>query len=365
MARPHRRAAPAPAPELSEFDQTLLSRLQRHIPLVEEPFAALAEELGCDEAALLERARALAASGLIRDTSAIFDARKLGYRSSLVAARYAEECLMAAAAVISGHPGVSHNYRREHAFNLWYTIAVPPGISLEETVDLLHRVTGAESTLLLPAIRTFKLGVQLDLADGRQRGGLEAAGTGEPAVDDSPAQPPADDEVRAIRALQRPLPFVTRPFDELARQEGFESAQALLRAARELHERGALRRLASVLRHRRAGFLANAMVAWNVDGGRTAEIGPCMAAHEMVSHCYERPAYPEWPYRIFTMLHARERSAIDDAIAELEAVSGCTEHVTLYSTDEFKKARVRYFTDEWVTWRVFGTARDGVAGRTS
>ncbi|GAB4330552.1 MAG: AsnC family transcriptional regulator [Dehalococcoidia bacterium] len=363
MAHSHRRAAPAP--ELSEFDQALLGRLQQHIPLVEEPFAALADELGCDEPALLERARALAANGLIRDTSAIFDARKLGYRSSLVAARYSEDRVHAAAEVISSHPGVSHNYRREHAFNLWYTIAVPPGTSLEGTVDLLHRATGAESTLLLPAIRTFKLGVQLDLASGRQRASARFAEAADETLNDVRGQPPTEDEVRAIRALQRPLPFVTRPFDQLAREEGLESAEVLLRAACRLHERGALRRLASVLRHRRAGFSANAMVAWDIDAERTAELGPQMAAHEMVSHCYERPAYPEWPYRIFTMLHARERQAIDDAIAELEAVSGCAEHVTLYSTEEFKKARVRYFTDAWATWQAPTPPRDGVVGHST
>lgn len=358
MPHPDRRAASVRTLELSGFDQALLSRLQQDIPLIEEPFAALAHDLGCDEASLLERTQTLAANGFIRDTSAIFDAKKLGYRSSLVAARYPDGRIRAAAEVISSYPGVSHNYRREHAFNLWYTIAVPPGASLDATVALLHDVTGAESTLLLPAIRTFKLGVQLDLASGRQRARFEGGAAGESAGDDVPVQPPTDDEVRAIRALQRPLPFVTRPFDELAREEGLESPGMLLRAARRLHERGALRRLASVLRHRRAGFMANAMVAWDVPAERTAEVGPRMAAHPMVSHCYERPAYPEWRYRIFTMLHARERSAIDEAIAELEVASGCTEHVTLYSTEEFKKARVRYFTDEWAAWRVPTTGRE-------
>lgn len=348
-----------PAQDLSSFDQALLGRLQQHIPLVEQPFAAVAGDLGCDEAAVIEHARALTDRGLIRDTSGIFDARKLGYRSSLVAARYQEDAIVTAAATISGHPGVSHNYRRDHAFNLWYTIAVPPGVSLEETVKDLGRVTGAQSTLLLPAIHTFKLGVQLDLTTGKQHG--TAAPTPAAAGDEQegiPSSPPTAEEICAVRALQRPLPFVERPFDELASAEGIESGEALLRAATALHERGALRRLASVLRHRRAGFSANAMVAWDVEARRTAEVGPRMAAHPMVSHCYERPAYPEWPYRIFTMLHARERSTIDEAIVELEAASRCTEHVTLYSTEEFKKARVRYFSDEWEAWRAVSGAGD-------
>lgn len=348
---PHPRHASSPAADqLTGFDQALLGRLQRHIPLVERPFAAIASELDCDEHRVLDRAQALSDDGLIRDTSGIFDAKKLGYRSSLVAARYPDDQLPEAAAAISAHPGVSHNYRRDHAFNLWYTIAVPPGTSLEDTVDELDRATGAASTLLLPAIRTFKLGVQLDLASGRQQG--TAPPSHQPPEDDiSLATPPTAEEIRAVRALQRPLPFVQRPFDELATAEGFPSGDALLAAAHALHERGALRRLASVLRHRRAGFSANGMVAWRVEEGRAAGLGPVMAAHPMVSHCYERPAYPEWPYRLFTMLHAKERSAIDEAIDQIETTTRCTDHITLYSTEEFKKARVRYFTDEWERWQ--------------
>jgi DNA-binding Lrp family transcriptional regulator len=147
-----RSAAP---PDLDERTARLANRLQQHIPLVERPFLCLGDELGMAQEEVLERVGELKARRLIRQTSAIFEAAALGYRSSLVAARFSPDRLDAGAEVISAHPGVSHNYRRDHEFNLWYTLAVPPGSSLEETVAALGRLSGAQTSLALPTLRRF------------------------------------------------------------------------------------------------------------------------------------------------------------------------------------------------------------------
>jgi DNA-binding Lrp family transcriptional regulator len=133
---------PTPALQgLDHADRALLTRMQRAVPLIPRPFAAIGEELAMPELDVVDRLARLKDSGIVREFSAIFDARRLGYESTLVAARYKPSDLEHAARAISQNPGVSHNYERDHAFNLWYTLAVPPGVDIAATVDSLHRAT--------------------------------------------------------------------------------------------------------------------------------------------------------------------------------------------------------------------------------
>ena len=157
-------------------DAALLGVLQEAVPFTERPFAELGNRCGLTEDETLARVNALKEAKVIRQISAIFDTRSLGYASSLVAAKIAPERLDAAVAVINAHPGVSHNYLRNHEFNLWYTIAVPPTsrLGLEDTVNLLHHLSGAESTRLLPTLRLFKIGVRFDV-EGAARPDDQAA----------------------------------------------------------------------------------------------------------------------------------------------------------------------------------------------
>src|SRR5437868_13536287 len=149
--------------QLEDADRELLNAVQWDFPLEPRPYAVLAERLGTEEADVRARVTRVKQLGVLRQLSAIFDTRALGYGSSLVAAKIDPERVDEAAAVISAHPGVSHNSTRNHAYNLWYTIAVPPGESLDEHVDLLHRESGALVTRKLPTMRLFKIGVKLDM----------------------------------------------------------------------------------------------------------------------------------------------------------------------------------------------------------
>ena len=154
---------------MDAFDAALLDRLQNDLPLVERPWAALAELLEASEERVLERVRALRVEGIIRQVSAIFDTRRLGYQSLLVAAKVPEERQDEAAGVFSSHPGVTHNYLREHDFNIWFTLAVPPNsrIGVDRTIEILGDLAGVEAIRPLPALRFFKIGVDLDVQGGR------------------------------------------------------------------------------------------------------------------------------------------------------------------------------------------------------
>ncbi len=330
-------------------DKDILNYIQREVPLEREPFAAIGREVGLAQDEVIRRIEALKRSKVIRQISAIFDTRVLGYESSLVAAQIPQEKLNAAAKAINSHPGVSHNYERNNPLNLWYTVAVPPDsrLGLEGTVNVLHEISGAERTRVLPTLKLFKIGVTLDMNQGAtakkeapQYGERDRAGADRNISEEDKA---------AIRALQEDIPLTPRPFDLWGEQVGL-SYDELLERAFELQERKIMRRFSAVLYHRKAGFRANAMGVWEVPEERVEEVGNLFAQYQAVSHCYQRPVYEDWPYALFSMVHGRsveECEAVLDAMAE---ESGVTERLSLYSTREYKKTRVRYFTPEMDAW---------------
>jgi siroheme decarboxylase len=309
------------------------------------------------EPEVLQRVATLAAppGPIIRQISAIFDSKSLGYQSTLVAAKVDESRLESAAAVINQHPGVSHNYRREHEFNLWYTVAIPPHsvLGLEATLQILQRLSGAQSMRMLPTLRLFKIGVRFNLDTGEGWSG--AASDGAPAFTPAaPAEgglkPTLQDSDRAmIRVLQQNLPVVERPFDPWAAQAGV-SVEELLSAGRRFLEQKRMRRFAAVLRHREAGFSANAMGIWVVPPEQHESLGRTAAGFAAVSHCYERPTYPDWPYSIFTMVHAPTRPQCEAVLQAISAATGISSYSALYSTREYKKTRVRYFAGDIEAW---------------
>ncbi|MBX5490903.1 MAG: AsnC family transcriptional regulator [Chloroflexi bacterium] len=336
--------------EMDAVDKRLLNILQMRLPLVPAPYRAIGEELGIGEDEVLARVRALRAGKILRQVSAIFDTRKLGYRSSLVAMRVTPSRVAEAARVINAHPGVSHNYERNHEFNLWFTIAVPPPSTVEEHVDVLHREAGAEATRILQTLRLFKIGVKLDMTGEAE---LTAQDPGavrrDPAWNVGRALTPL--EIGLVRELQQDLRLEPRPFLPAARQLGLNEEE-LLAHARRLIDEGIMRRFAAVLYHRKAGFRANAMGVWNVPDERVEELGFQMAAFAAVSHCYQRPRYPDWPYNIFTMVHGRTEADCEQILQAISEQTGVRDYRALYSTREYKKVRLQFYTDEYARWEL-------------
>lgn len=334
---------------MDNTDKKLLNILQAEVPLVPRPFQALGERVGVPEAEMIERVARLKAEGVIRQIGAIFDTRRLGYQSSLVAMRIPSERLAAAAAVINEHPGVSHNYGRNHAYNLWFTIALPPGVSMEQTIQRLHELASAERTRPLPTLRLFKIGVQLDVAG--ESNPAEAVATG--AAWSWKTAPEAlrlsSEEVEAVRCLQEDLPVTPTPFATLGAAWGFAPEQLFAQAAR-FRERQALRRYAAVLHHRAAGFVVNGMAVWQVPPARIEELGPVMGGFRGVSHCYQRPTYDDWPYTVFTMIHGRTGPEVKSVVETIAQQTGIRDYEILWSVTEYKKIRVKYFTRELDAW---------------
>jgi DNA-binding Lrp family transcriptional regulator len=328
---------------LSPFDGQLLTLLQREFPLVPTPFATLAARMEVDEAEVLERTQQLKRDGVIRQISAIFDSRRLGYRSTLVAFQVPGERLDAVAAQVSAHPGVSHNYARNHVYNLWFTLTLSPGQAIDAHVSDLARRADVAGYLNLPVVRLFKIGVQFDLAGESSEGGRKVTvpqEAGHPAG----SQPILSDSDRAVvRGLQEDIELVPCPFAPMARRLGM-SEEALLVKARGFLASGVMRRYGAVLRHRRVGFAANGMVCWVVPENRIEEVGRLAATYPQVSHCYQRPPRPpDWPYTLFTMVHGRAQAEVEAVADSIAAASGIHDYAILYSLKEYKKERVKYF----------------------
>jgi siroheme decarboxylase len=333
---------------LDDLDKRLLNLMQGSFPIEPRPYLRVAELAGIEEGEALARVRHLLGERIIRQVTPIFDTRALGYSSMLVAAKVDPENPHRAAQVINAHPGVSHNYLRNHEFNLWFTIATEPDspLGLDGTLQALAAEAGAGSVRQLPTLKLFKIRMDLEM-----EGDTQALAT--PVVATEPIelnpQPYDEFDVQVIRALQGDMAVLAEPYAPAAAALGLEQDRFLDHLA-GMQERGLLRRVAAILYHRRAGFSANGMGVWKVPEDQIHDVGRRMATVRGISHCYQRPTYEDWPYSVFTMAHGRSKEECDAILDSIAEMTGIEERSTLYSSTEFKKIRLLYFTDDFKSW---------------
>jgi siroheme decarboxylase len=326
---------------LDSTSRLLLDRIQRSFPLVSKPYEALAAGLGISEEDVRDRIGALKERRQVRQISAIFNTGALGYRSSLVAMAVDDSRLEEAALVVNAYPGVSHNYLRPGTYNMWYTIAVPPGVALEGAVSELSEAAGGWPTLILPALRKYKLAVVLDvLEEGESDSAFDPAGR--TVLEAQEVFQPTSANIRLVRCVQEDLPLVDRPFAQWARMLNVPETTLLEGIARWLNL-GFIRRFAAVLNHRQVGFSANGMVVWACPEKHIDEYGIILSSHAEVSHCYHRPAHPDWPFNLYAMIHGKTIEDCRRVAERLAAAIHLPDHRILFSTREFKKIRLKLF----------------------
>jgi len=327
-----------------EIKNTLLSLIQKDFPLEERPFLKLGEKLGISEDEVLELLKEQKENSIIRQISPIYDTKKLGYKSSLVAFMIDEKDIEDAVKILNSHPGISHNYERSHDFNIWFTIAVAPDskLGLEKTVELLAKETKAKDFILLPTLKMFKIQVKLDTT-GKDAKKEKVTKKEYKKLDLTPFHK------KVIEKTQYNIDLVKEPFKKI-KDELDISYDELFSTLKDLKDAGVMRRFAAILNHRKAGFNANAMVVWDVDDTKGEEIGKTAASFSAVSHCYLRPKYKNWPYNLFTMIHGKTKEETNSVIEEIAKEIEFKDKMPLYSTREFKKQRIVYFTDDFDKW---------------
>ncbi|MHC1729445.1 MAG: Lrp/AsnC family transcriptional regulator [Syntrophobacteraceae bacterium] len=328
---------------MDSTSRILLDRVQRSFPIVSEPYRALSEGLDISEGEVRERIGLLKQQKAIRQISAIFNTGALGYRSSLVAMAVPEDALERAAQAVNAYPGVSHNYLRPGNFNMWFTIAVPPGESLEGAVARIAENAGGWPALVLPAIRKYKLAVVLDvLEEGDWDHSEEKSEL--PLTESNTGFRHSPENIRIVKCIQEDLPLAEKPFGVWA--EHLEMREAdLLETVSDWISGGTIRRFAAILNHRQVGFHANGMVVWSCPVDRIDSMGSILASHAEVSHCYNRPAYQEWPYNLYAMIHGRSPEECEAIAGKLADGIGLNNFRILFSTREFKKIRLKLFWD--------------------
>ena len=324
------------AAEIDDADRTLLSAIQADLPVRQHPFDAVAQRCGVGEDEVIDRIARLRSSGLIRRIGAIFDSRRLGYASTLVAARIPAGRLEEVAAMVSELPGVTHNYGRRHDYNLWFTLTAESAEAIDAMLEELKRRTGINDFHSLPALAVYKIRVHFDL-DGKPPPPAQAPPAG-------PAVRLNEQQRQLVRLLQDDLPPTSEPYDELARQLGWP-VERVLEQIRQWLDAGVIRRIGAVVRHHRLGFAANGMAVFDVPDDRIDEAGRCLSGHAEVSHCYGRPALPDFPYTLFAMTHGRSVEEVTAAVARMAEQIGVDHFDVLFSDREFKKTSMKYFME--------------------
>jgi DNA-binding Lrp family transcriptional regulator len=310
-------------------DFELMNRWQRGFPLASRPYADIGGGCGLAESEVMERFGALLKSGFIDRIGPVFRPNTVG-ASTLAAMAVPPERLERVAAAVGAHAGVNHNYEREHAFNLWFVVTAPAAADVERT--LLDIEAGAGLVVLrLPLLEEFHIDLGFDLQDGESPR-EEARRVETPSL--------AAGEKALVAALAAGLPLVPRPYAALGLPEAF-----VIDTLRRWLDAGIVRRIGAVVRHRRLGYDANAMVVWDVPGTEVAAAGRRLAADAAVTLCYRRPrALPDWRYNLFCMVHGRARPAVLYDIKRMSALHGLGRYprAILFSRRCFNQRAARY-----------------------
>lgn len=327
--------------QIDILDKKLLNEIQWTFPLVQRPFLEIGRHHGISETEVMERISRMKENGLVREINAIFDTRNLGYKSALIAFAVLPEMLDLVANEVNKHPGVSHNYERNHEYNMWFTLAVPPESNIKVHLQKLAALPGVIKYRLLPTLKLYKIGVRLDMVNEIHQKPIPKDPTRQNSYKKFEIGPRDKD---FIRELQKDLKIISEPFSESASNLGITEGY-LFKIAKAYQDAGIMRRFAAILRHREAGFIANGMVVWKVPENKIDEVGYKLASFPQVSHCYRRPVYPDWEFNLFSMIHARTFNDAEKTASEMSALIGITDYKILFSSREFKKARVKYFVE--------------------
>jgi len=326
---------------MDELDKELLNEIQWTFPLVTRPFDAIAKKFDTTSEIVKERLNQLKEVGVLRQLSAIFDTRKLGYTSSLVAMEIEHDKLEYVASQINRHPGVSHNYERDHQFNLWFTLAVPPGSDLKTELEKFNVLKGIKKIRMLPTLQLFKIGVKLDMVDEKKH---DVAPTEEKKEIKNVKFETTEEDKEFIRELQKDMDIIDEPFVKAANNLGVTENE-LFEKMKHYEDIGVMRRFAAILRHRQVGFTANGMIVWKVPEEKISDVGAQLGAFPQVSHCYERPTYPDWPYNVFSMIHCKTHDEANEMAKTIQDQIHVDDYRILFSSREFKKTRVEYFVE--------------------
>ncbi|PSQ01175.1 Lrp/AsnC family transcriptional regulator [Halobacteriales archaeon QS_4_70_19] len=347
---------------LDEADAALVDGYQSDFPIVEEPFRAVADDLGVDEAEALARVERLRERGVFRRFGAVLNPPVIG-SSTLAAVSAPEDRFDEVAAVVNSYRQVNHNYRRSHEWNMWFVVTAGDRATRDRIIADIESRTGC-AVLVLPMLTDFYIDLEFPVVNGdrfaretrpegaspderaaspraggsRQETEVDATRISEEATADlSPV------ERRLLLEIQDGFPLTRTPYRDVAAAID-APVDEVLAGVERLLANGCIKRIGCVVNHLVTGFDANCMVVWDVPDADLDERGEAVGSLPYVTLCYHRPRRPEqdWPYNLFTMVHGREAAAVDAKVDELAADHLPYDHERLYSTETLKQTGARY-----------------------
>ena len=317
----------------SDLRLALLNPWQRDFPLVREPFAHIATSLGMAPDEVLAGYARLQGEGALSRIGGVF-AGNAGGAALLAAMAVPPERLDAVAAVVSSHPGVNHNYQREHHYNLWFVMTGQDDAAVRAAMQSLEETTGLIA-LQLRMLRAYRIDLGFDLRERTAPAPMAAARAAQPVAE-------ADRPLAAL--LEDGLPLTARPYDTWAQALG-RTPESVLQTLQQWLDEGTLRRIGAIVRHHELGFDANAMTVFNIPDAQVDAFGEALAREPGVTLAYRRERAEGWPYNLYCMVHGRDRAAVHEVIARAIADVGLAPypHEVLFSCRRFKQTGPRRF----------------------
>jgi DNA-binding Lrp family transcriptional regulator len=318
---------------LTKLQKQLCSILQDGLPICQRPFDDIAKFMGTTEQIVFQQIATLKQAGVIRRLGALINYRTLGFSSTLVAAHIPQENLPEVTAAVNSLENVSHNYLRTHYYNLWFTLQTA---SPEEANIVLAKLSARFGLDFhsLPVERIFKLDVRFDPDNQNE-------------LPDSTPQVPTyeivhlnENEKLLLTKLQDDLQVIARPFDFLCSKD--LAIEDTLRILTKLIDKGVIRRIAAVVDHHKLGFVANVLFVAKVSPDRIVKAGNALAHFGIVSHCYQRRSFENWPYNLFAMMHSRSMGEIQRTIDKFTQSQKIDSFELLPTAAELKKQPIKY-----------------------
>jgi len=333
---------------MDKIDKAILNTIQSSFPLVSRPYQAIGQQIGISELEVFERIEELKRRKIIRRIGGIFDSRNLGYVSTLCAARVPESKIPQLAELTQGITEITHNYLRNHFYNMWFTVIACSERRLQQIIDTVRTVLGSDEVYSLPAKKIFKIEVRLNFNDGGLAPEAPAPTSFKQIGRKTPVTKMAltEQDKALIRLIQDNLPATLTPFASIA-QELQRDEKEILDSLQKFLDGGILRRVVAILYHQKAGFISNAMGIWDVPEHRVDEVGYKIAGFAEVSHCYQRCSLPNFPYNLFTMIHGRSDAECRALMAKIAEKVNIKDYSLLFSQAELKKSSMRYFLEPY------------------
>ncbi|MBU6466443.1 MAG: Lrp/AsnC family transcriptional regulator [Burkholderiales bacterium] len=324
---------PSVLPTADPLVLALLNPWQRGFPLVRAPFAQIGAAAHLSETQVIEGYRRLQETGALSRIGGVFSGGA-GGAALLAAMAVPPARLPEVAAIVSQHPGVNHNYQREHTHNLWFVMTGADQHAVQNAMHNLDAATGLRA-LQLPMLRAYRIDLGFDLRSNTAAHAMpEATGTTPVA--------PSDRPLAAL--LEAGLPLTPHPFDDWA-QVLNRTPEAILATLQQWLDQGTLRRMGAIVRHHELGFDANAMTVFDIPEAAVDACGEALARETGVTLAYRRERAEGWPYNLYCMVHGRDRTEVLEVIARAIGNTGLAPypHEVLFSCRRFKQTGPRRF----------------------